>query len=409
MGPAAGRPQRVEKWIDDHITGSDDPPSVSLSDSGPSASVPQPARGARQTPSPGGGGGGGTSSARPSDLRSFAAGNRSADAELLGLAGQLQGQCGDFAAACRWATLDASGSILGLREWLRLNGEDSDWAITVAGAFQRAGSEAVVSALSNSTIEAALRAHHVAATRRDIEVDPPTGYGSPPTTGYSNDPVNTSTGNFTETEPDLTFPGIAAPLQLTRHYNSLDAAVVAFGRGWTSWAEVALRADADVARLRLPDGREIAFPRLGDGWDRAVGGVAGMAGAGVAAARAGARTGMSCLGRNVMTGAAAGAAGGGVSGGMSYATSGQQMTAAGCSPKCPVQPASPPAPTCCSVTAPPSRSKTSPSATTYSPPTRRPVRRSRPEPKPSKRCRHLSPEEPGWRADAERPSGAEAT
>lgn len=143
--------------------------------------------------------------------------------------------------------------------------------------------------------------------------------------------------------------------------------------------------------------------------DGAVGGVAGMAGAGVAAARAGARTGMSCLGRNVMTGAAAGAAGGGVSGGMSYATSGQQMTAAGCSPKCPVQPASPPAPTCCSVTAPPSRSKTSPSATTYSPPTRRPVRRSRPEPKPSKRCRHLSPEEPGWRADAERPSGAEAT
>lgn len=261
----------VEKWIDDHITGSDDPPSVSLSDSGPSASVPQPARGARQTPSPGGGGGGGTSSARPSDLRSFAAGNRSADAELLGLAGQLQGQCGDFAAACRWATLDASGSISGLREWLRLNGEDSDWAITVAGAFQRAGSEAVVSALSNSTIEAALRAHHVAATRRDIEVDPPTGYGSPPTTGYSNDPVNTSTGNFTETEPDLTFPGIAAPLQLTRHYNSLDAAVGAFGRGWTSWAEVALRADADVARLRLPDGREIAFPRLGDGWDRAVG------------------------------------------------------------------------------------------------------------------------------------------
>lgn len=265
----------VEKWWDDHVSGGDDPPDVTLSDSGPSASVPQPARAARQTPHPGGGsgggGGGGTSSARPSKLRSFATSTRSADTEMVGSAPRLKGQCDSFTASCSWATLDASGPITGLREWLRLNSEDADWATTVADAFKKAGSEADVSTLSNSTIEATLRAHHVADNRRDIEVDPPTGYGSPPTTGYSNDPVNTSTGNFTETESDLAFPGPAAVLQLTRHYNSLDATVGGFGRGWTSWTDVALQVDADAARLRLPDGREISFPRLGEGWDRAVG------------------------------------------------------------------------------------------------------------------------------------------
>ena len=263
----------VEKWIDDHVTGSEDPPAVTLSDSGPSRAVPQPARAARQTPAPGGGGGGGggTSSARPSNLRSFATNTGSADAELSGAAPRLQGQCESFAASCSWATLDASGPITGLREWLRLNGEDADWATTVADAFKKAGSEADVSTLSNATIEATLRAHNVAISRRDLEVEPATGFGSPPTTGYSNDPVNTSTGNFTETEDDLDLSGPAAQLRLTRYYNSLDASVGGFGPGWTSWTDVALRLDADAARLRLPDGREITFPRLGEGWDRAVG------------------------------------------------------------------------------------------------------------------------------------------
>ena len=262
----------AHKWLDDHVFGNDDPPAVTLSDSGPSASVPQPARAARQTPPPGsGGGGGGTSSARPSDLQSFVASTRSADTELAGSGPRLQGRCDDFTASCSWATLDASGPITGLREWLRLNGEDADWATTVADAFRKAGSEADVSALSDSTIEATLRAHHVADHRRDLDVDPPTGYGSPPTTGYSNDPVNTSTGNFTEAESDLGFPGPTAGLQLTRYYNSLDATVGGFGRGWTSWTDVALWVEADAARLRLPDGRELTFPRLGVGWDRAVG------------------------------------------------------------------------------------------------------------------------------------------
>lgn len=262
----------LDKWIDDHVTGGEDPPAVTLSETGPAASVPQPARRARQTPTPGagGGGGGGTSSARPSNLRSFASSSAAADGELSGSAGRLQGQCTDFATSCKWATLDATGPIQGLRDWLRLNGEDSTWATTVADAFKQAGGEGTVSTLSNQTLQAALAAKNVPTSRRDIEVDPPTGYGSPPTTGYSNDPVNTSSGNFTEFECDLAFTG-AASLQFTRNYNSLNASVGAFGRGWSSWADVRLTVDDEAARLRSFDGREIVFPRLGTGWDRAAG------------------------------------------------------------------------------------------------------------------------------------------
>ena len=262
-----------EKWIQEHITGEEDPPAVTLSDSGPRASVPQPSRGSRQTPAPGSGGGagGGTSSARPADLRSFATSSKGGDEQLSGSAGRLERQCDDFVVSCGWAKLDASGPIQGLREWLRLNAEDAAWAITVADAFAKAGGEGNVSSLSNQTIEAALRANHISASRRDIQIDPPTAYGSPPTTGYANDPVNTSTGNFTETECDLTFTGPATALQLIRSYNSMNATIGAFGTGWNSWTESGLQVDAEAARLRLPDGREVVFPRLGAGWDRAVG------------------------------------------------------------------------------------------------------------------------------------------
>ena len=67
------------------------------------------------------------------------------------------------------------------------------------------------------------------------------------------------------------------------------------------------------------------------GVDAAIGGVAGLAGggAGVAVGRSVARSGMKCLGQNMLTGAAAGAADGGVSGGLHYVTSGQPVTVGG--------------------------------------------------------------------------------
>ncbi|MFC7623789.1 polymorphic toxin-type HINT domain-containing protein [Microlunatus sp. GCM10028923] len=261
-----------EKGWDDFWGTGEDPPDVNIKETGPAQHVSAPASKPRETPAPGsGGGGGGTSSAKPSNLRSFATSTDGGDGAFDGKATSLEGKCTEFATACSWATLDATGPIQGLKDWLRLNGEDAKWATTVADAFARAGGEGNVSTLSNSTIEAALRAANVAVNRQDIVVDPPTAYGSPPTTGYSDDPVNTATGNFIENECDLTFPGATAELGLTRTYNSLNQKLGAFGRGWSSWAEAGLTLTDEAARLRLSDGREVVFPRLGDSWDRATG------------------------------------------------------------------------------------------------------------------------------------------
>jgi YD repeat-containing protein len=70
---------------------------------------------------------------------------------------------------------------------------------------------------------------------------------------------------------------------LGRCYNSFDTSDPtrhAFGPGWASVCEAGLSLDNGavsgmhpdgLARLTLPDGRQILFPRLGEGWDRAVG------------------------------------------------------------------------------------------------------------------------------------------
>ncbi|GAB3740597.1 hypothetical protein GCM10028864_04500 [Microlunatus parietis] len=262
-----------EKGWDEFWGTGEDPPDVNIKETGPAQRVSAPASRPRETPAPGSGGdgGGGTSSAKPSNLRSFATSTEGGDGAFDGKPASLEGKCTDFATSCSWATLDASGPIQGLRDWLRLNGEDSKWATTVADAFARAGGEGNVSTLSNSTIEAALRAANVAVNRQDIVVDPPTAYGSPPTTGYSDDPVNTATGNFIENENDLAFPGASAELGLTRTYNSLNRKLGAFGPGWSSWTEAGLTLTDEAARLRLADGREVVFPRLGQDWDRANG------------------------------------------------------------------------------------------------------------------------------------------
>ncbi|WP_152363791.1 polymorphic toxin-type HINT domain-containing protein [Microlunatus speluncae] len=258
----------------DNVFGGEDPPDTNISETGPSASAAAPRSGTRETPTPSGGsggGGGGTTSAKPENLRSFASSTSGGDEAFSDRAGTLQTQCGNFDSDCKWATLDASGPIQGLKDWLRLNGEDGTWANTVADAFAKAGGEGNVSTLSNSTIEAALRAANVSVNRQDIVIDPATAHGSPPTTGYSDDPINTATGNFIENECDLAFTGATSELGLTRTYNSLSRAVGAFGLGWTSWTEAGLTLTDEAARLRLSDGREIVFPRLGNGWDRATG------------------------------------------------------------------------------------------------------------------------------------------
>lgn len=227
----------------------------------------------RQTPNPGasGGGGGGTSSARPTDLRSFANGSASLNQALDGKPGVLSGKLADFNTACSWAHIDAGTVVTAFQQWLDANATDVAWANTIADAFAAAGGDGNVSTVADSALAAALQAAGVAATRSEVQFDPPTAYGAQPTTGFSMDPVNTTTGNFLEPELDLGFTGASASLQVTRMYNSLDERVGLFGPGWASVFETRLELDDEGASFVGADGRQIRFPRDGEGWARGVG------------------------------------------------------------------------------------------------------------------------------------------
>ncbi|GAA1496879.1 DUF6531 domain-containing protein [Paeniglutamicibacter kerguelensis] len=269
------RDEREANWLDsavDWFIGAEDPPV------GPPANeikivTAAPRSGVRQTPAPGngGGGGGGVSAARPSDLRSFATGSATLNAELSGKPGALRGNLADFAARCTHGSLSADGVVTGFERWLTANDQDVSWAKTIADAFAAAGGEGNVSQVSDAALLAALASQGIGAERQDLTIDLPQTLGAPPTTGYSNDPVNTSTGNFLETEVDLGFAGAASSLSAARTYNSMDERVGVFGPGWASVFETRLELDDEGASLVLADGRHVRFPRLGAGWDRAAG------------------------------------------------------------------------------------------------------------------------------------------
>ncbi|WP_375433076.1 DUF6531 domain-containing protein [uncultured Friedmanniella sp.] len=260
--------------VGDFFSGGDDPP-VGPPAAEPTIPVSAPVNRSRETPAPGSGGssGGGTSSARPADLRTFATGSTGANDELRPQPVVLRAALTSFDQSCQWGRLDAWGVAAGFERWLAANDEDVRWASTLATAFAAAGGDHAVSTVSNNALSAALKAAHVDASREDLVIEAPQAHGNPPTTGYANDPVNTATGNFVENETDLSFPGAASGLALTRCYNSADLSGGAFGPGWSSWSEAGLVFDSGqgVARFRLPDGRVIVFSRLGTGWDRAVG------------------------------------------------------------------------------------------------------------------------------------------
>ncbi|HEY9290710.1 MAG TPA: DUF6531 domain-containing protein, partial [Microlunatus sp.] len=259
-----------EKGVD-WAFGEDDPP-VGPPAAEPTIPVSAAPTGHRETPSPGSGGGSdATSAARPSDLRSFASGSAELNQALSGLPSSLRAKYSDFAESCRWGRLSASSVFTGFDKWLSANDNDVSWAGTIAAAFDAAGGSGSVNSVANSALAAALNAAGVNATRQDLTIDPPQAYGHPPTTGYAMDPVNTSTGNFVETETDLGFSGAAAGLTLQRTYNSADQDSGAFGRGWTSVVESRIELSDEGASVVLPDGRRIPFARLGSGWDRADG------------------------------------------------------------------------------------------------------------------------------------------
>jgi RHS repeat-associated protein len=91
-------------------------------------------------------------------------------------------------------------------------------------------------------------------------------FGARLSSGYASDPVNTATGNLTETVIDLAFPDAVFGLDLTRTYNSLDATTGALGIGWVGgFAATVSEQTSGEVRLRDSDGRVVTFHPDGTG------------------------------------------------------------------------------------------------------------------------------------------------
>ncbi|WP_028706856.1 DUF6531 domain-containing protein, partial [Propionibacterium acidifaciens] len=271
------RRKQAKEWADrqdkenifkkgwDWVSNGDKPPA------GPAqVPLPQPHE-VTTTPwsEPAPGGSGATSSARPDDLRTYSSNVTGANDTVTTQKGTLEGAITEFTAKCSWCSIDTSGITTALATFGANNTNETRWVDTVAAAFEAAGASGAISTVSDAALDASLQAAGVTQTRQPVDVTAPTIQGDPQTSGYADDPVNTTTGNFVEPETDLSFDGGAASLGFDRMYNSLSAGIGAFGPGWASTADQRLLLDDDGATWIQPSGRHILFPRLGGGWDRA--------------------------------------------------------------------------------------------------------------------------------------------
>lgn len=211
----------------------------------------------------------GVSSGNPENLRSYANGSAGLNEELSGLPGTLSSQLSNFASQCQFGSLNADGVITAFNDWMTANKNDVTWARTVADAFEAAGGEGSVATVSNASLFAALKNAGVNASRTDLKIPAAQVKGGETTTGYASDPINTANGNFIEPELDLAFVGAAQALRIERMYNSISETNGSFGPGWDSVLDVRLVLNSEGATCVMSDGRELFFPRQGEGWGRA--------------------------------------------------------------------------------------------------------------------------------------------
>ncbi|SYZ34124.1 Hypothetical protein PROPAUS_2126, partial [Propionibacterium australiense] len=256
----------IKSWWDDRV-GTDKPPVGAEHVPMPEPHDPVTTPWAEPAP----GAAGGVSSARPDDLRTYSSNVSGANDTVVTQKGTLEGAITDFAERCSWCKINTSGITTALASFETNNTNEVNWVNTVAAAFEAAGGSGEISEVSDAALAACLQAAGVAETRRPLDVQAPSIQGDPQTSGYADDPVNTTTGNFVEPETDLSFTGGAASLVFTRMYNSLSQVVGVFGPGWASTADERLVFNDEGAVWVQASGRHVVFPRLADGWDRADG------------------------------------------------------------------------------------------------------------------------------------------
>lgn len=95
---------------------------------------------------------------------------------------------------------------------------------------------------------------------------PEIGYGTKTDSGYSKDPVNTATGNYTYSRSDLEIPCVGLNFIFDRNYNSQDAQDGPLGFGWNHSynSNLAVNADTSVT-IRWGDGRTETWTPDGSG------------------------------------------------------------------------------------------------------------------------------------------------
>ena len=213
----------------------------------------------------------GISSARPDNLEDFVTRFRAISQELEQSGSSAISLYNAFLGENDWGHFDAGSLLEGYRRYMGENEFEAAWVGTIAAAFRHAGAGHGIARLPDAAIKASLRGAGLDRNRRSVTFDDPIAYGFPPTTGYTDDPVNTATGNFVAREADLACGGLADALTFARTYNSRSERVGPFGRGWASWASTRLVARPDGVEYTGPDGQEVRFPRQGSGYGRVEG------------------------------------------------------------------------------------------------------------------------------------------
>ncbi|MET0496618.1 MAG: DUF6531 domain-containing protein [Actinoplanes sp.] len=204
------------------------------------------------------------SSARPGNLHDFARDTAALDLELADHQRRLFAAHQAFTSELAWGSLDAHDAINALGRFVDANQRQALQVATVAFLFEEAGGCGTIRRVPDSVIRAYLSSSGLGGARQHVTYDDPKAHGFPPTSGYTNDPVNAASGNFVHDETD-------DPLLFRRVYNSRSDLVGGHGPGWASWATTRLHTRPDGAHYAGPDGQQALFPRQGGGYGRIAG------------------------------------------------------------------------------------------------------------------------------------------
>ena len=230
-----------------------------------------------------------TTSAIPGNIVKFAQKNSTLDQRIAELYSNITKSYSSFVEHTSWGFFDAASLFNSLAKWVDANQSDVRWILTVAEAFATAGSQGMLGPiyseadfldypqyLNTGYIRNYLKEQKISTDRPSIDVSRATITGAVYSAGYALDPVNVATGNFIEHECDLSFEHAPAAslIKLERMYNSVavtypeEAPSGIFGLGWSSTLDTQLTLSNTGAVWHTPDGRALAFPRMGDGFGR---------------------------------------------------------------------------------------------------------------------------------------------